>query len=143
MTIDTVMAEILAGTAWGEHAADALHMCHAVALASFAQPLAEGTFWLGENPDVGRYEHDLRMAGLVLCPIFDPVKHEEYADYAEQMTQTRLGYAGIATDPLLQFTFALRVQALLPAGAFSSLEQARALRLWQGLRRQDAIRSPA
>lgn len=139
MSIDSITAEIFRGILEHERPADALYMCHAVALLRFAQPRSPNQFYFGDDPEVSRYEEMLRSAGLVLCPIFDPVKHGELFEYAENMTQTRLGYAGIADQPLLQLEFGMRATTLRSTGAFNSLQRAADLNLWSALRRAQPL----
>lgn len=131
MRIEDVEHEIVMGTRPGEHPTDLLYMCHTV---TFAQMEGGDDF----DPDLYRFRRPSRSpirtgwrarllygAGLILCPIFEPVKHEKFADYSERMIKARLQYRGIAIDPSLQFDFAVGVRRALERGALKSLEMAR------------------
>ena len=63
-------------------------------------------------------------AGLVLCPIFEPVKHRNYREYSERMAAARMTYRGIAADSRLRFEFAKRVESIIEIGSFDSLDKA-------------------
>jgi hypothetical protein len=60
-------------------------------------------------------------AGLLICPIFDPVKHETYS-YA--MIEARRRYHGISHDPLLRHQFRENVAEARRRGALRTLESA-------------------
>jgi hypothetical protein len=118
-------------------------MCHSVA----ASCLAHGRdFYLRQSYRddfervVLRQEPERRVrllfgAGLILCPIFDPVKHRDFDEYAQQMSETRRSYAGIATEPALKMEFGRGVEEGISAGSFDSLEAANGTRLWKILQR--------
>lgn len=133
--------EIVMGMINREHPADVLYMCYAVALMRMSLDedfsYRELHYWSSRRSvryPVTRLNRLLRGAGIVLCPIFDPLKHEELTEYREQMTETRLGYQGIASEPKVQFEFASRVREANESGAFESLRNANERRLWAQLR---------
>lgn len=143
MQIQEIEHEIVLGVRKGETPADLLYMCHSVAASRMAhrQDFDTREHWY-------RYEkwprHEIAMswrarllygAGLVLCPVFEPVKHENYGEYTERMEDTRLQYAGIATDPKAKFDFANRIEHANEKGAFQSLDAAAGMQLWSILRR--------
>lgn len=138
MNMEDVEHEILLGLADGERPADVLYMCYAVV----ASRLAHGDdsrddfyIYFFEERFARRGVRLLFNAGLLLCPIFEPVKHEEYQEYTSSMKSTRLSYTGIATDPRLKFEFGEAVERGVKSGAFQSLKAANENRLWEILRR--------
>ena len=140
MRIEDVEYEILLGLFQGERPADLLYMSHSVA----ASRLANGDDFqsggysyfireLEESPR--RHTRLLFGAGLLLCPIFEPVKHQNFQDYTAKMVETRLGYVGIATDPEMKLEFGRGVEQGIRENAFQSLENANERLLWKILRR--------
>ena len=142
MSLDTVQYEILLGLTEGERPADVLYMCHTVALVMLTGQHDEGdengfqsdpAYWARtfRRSIRSRYERLLYGAGLVLCPIFEPVKHTKYREYSELMTRTRRGYSGIATAPDLMRDFGYGVITAAERGALDSLAAADEQRLWE------------
>lgn len=138
MHIEDVEYEILQGLSDRERPADLLYMCHSVA----ASRLAHGQDFYGfeiQRFTLANEERRVRLlfgAGLLLCPIFDPVKHQDFDEYSAQMLQTRHDYIGIATDPDLKLMFGRGVEAGIAAGSFESLEAANETGLWKILQPQ-------
>jgi len=145
MRVEDVEYEILLGLSQGERPADLLYMCHSVAASCLAQGrdfFIQRSYFRDLERVVVRYEPERRVrllfgAGLLLCPIFDPVKHRDFGEYATQMLDTRLAYVGIATDPMLQMEFGRGVEAGMREGSFESLETANGTQLWKILRPRD------
>jgi len=145
MRIEDVEYEILLGLAEGERPADLLYLCHSVAASCLAhgrdfhvrRPYASDREHIVYRSEPGRRVRLLFGAGLLLCPIFDPVKHQEYSEYTSQMTTVRLSYAGIATNPELKMAFGRGVETAISKGSFESLQTADGTQLWRILRRSD------
>jgi hypothetical protein len=138
MRVDHLEDEIVAGIRPPEDPADALHMCHVVAAARLSRGEDFDVTAMREHVLIQNTTHQARVlygAGLVLCPIFEPVKHRDYQAYTRRMSIVRLEYAGIRTDHDIQQQFRDRVRLALDSKAFESLEAARASRLWELLER--------
>ena len=135
MRIEYVENQILKGRDSRERPADILYMCHAVAISRLAHhedyEVDDPPFPMSLTSRTGKHARLLFGAGVILCPIFQPVKHVRYQEYSDQMTQARLNFVGIATDPRLKRDFGESVEAGIEMGAFTSLEAANEVRLWK------------
>ena len=141
MSLDEIYQEIIGGIAEGERPADAIYICQSVAVARLAHDEDTAPSEYGFDPPIyrrrsprdpeprfgfgSRFGRLLRRSGIILCPIFEPIKHEEYREYSDKMTTTRLQYSGIATNPQMRMIFAERVEYAIEIGAFRSLEAAK------------------
>ena len=134
-----VERRILKGVEDGERAADVMYMCKTIAEMRYARGqdfradlFSRNFLTLVQTPS--RRTRLLYGAGLVLCPIFEPVKHERYREHMHEMKQVRLQYANISHDRQLSKEFRKRVLTGIAVGAFHSLEMAEKLELWEILR---------
>lgn len=134
MADENLIEQIFAGATREERPEDVLYLCTGMALAMF-QKARERDAQLAPSPperNAGTFLEGLRLAGEILCPIFQYVKPE---DYVAEMTRTRLEYQGIAAELELQAEYVCRVRTLLDKDQLQSLAQAVANKVWQELRR--------
>ena len=132
-----VIAEIIEGADKEERLSDVLFLCVSATLTSLSGP------WFremdlpkdGDQSPSDEFEKVLRHLGRILCPVFDPVKPE---DYKAEMVEVRQQYRGIASDPQLQAEYTTRIVELLAAGELRTLEQAIKNQIWQRLARHQA-----
>jgi hypothetical protein len=148
MRTENVELEILLGMQTGERPADVLYLCHSAALIRLANQqspsaLEEEIFYrrrrrgpfpiefgfLGEDGGPSFYSRLLRGAGVILCPIFEDLKHEDYKEYRDSMTETRLSYRGIATDANKKAEYSRKLTEAILEGAFETLDRARGMQL--------------
>lgn len=135
MRIEDVEYEILLGLTPGERPADVLYMCHAVAASQLAhggdfRPDANSPFVERLGEVAGRRVRLLFGAGMILCPIFEFAKHQDFQDYTEKMVAARLHYVGIATNPRLKLELGKKIEVAVMLGYFESLETADVNNLW-------------
>jgi len=123
-----VIQDIALGVDDDERPSDAIYMCVSVATFLFSleqdYPEAARSSSMGTPRSWTRMDRLLFGVGKVLCPIFDPLKLESLAEYANEMKSVRKSYRGIATDLRLRVLFDERAFNAARHGSFSSLRQA-------------------
>lgn len=133
MTQDEIIEDILSGTSVNEQPDDALYLCMEMALSMYRPSWHQRRANVRTTP--GReamvFHQLLILSGKILCTIFD---HLKPADYFEEMTTTRLQYAGIFTNFELREIYHKRVEKLLEKGHLQSLEKAIKRKVWVLLR---------
>lgn len=153
MRTETVETEILLGLQAGERPADLLYLCHAAALMRLAfgkgpeeleeelsyhrlrrspLPFDFGSFEQGRKTNL--YARLFRGVGVILCPIFEDLKHRQYQEYSSAMRETRLSYVGIATNHDIKAEYSRKVEMAINVGAFETLSDAQQFQLPQLLR---------
>ncbi len=131
-----VIQDIILGIDDDERPSDVIYMSISVTTMLFSlerdYPEAGRMSSIGTPRSWTRMDRLLFGVGKVLCPIFDPIKLEGLAEYANEMKQVRKSYRGIAIDLSLRTTFDERALAAAERGSFDSLKQA----AWDELPRQ-------
>ena len=131
-----VIRLILKGLREGENADDVLYMCKTVAELRYERGQDFRRIPPRRNiiripGPTSRRTRLLYGAGLLLCPIFEPVKHENFRSQMEKMQEMRLQYKSISQNPQLKEEFKQCVLTGIDAGAFQSLVMANQQQLWR------------